>query len=131
MDAAPLSAADLKGLRRWVIVAGVWAVAATAIALIALLDTSDSQAEKHADAAADRSARAERRLDALETRLAGLPRSEDISKLEERLSRAEESASGAAKSSRSVAEKVGDLEARVKRLGNDTGSGEAGGEQRP
>ena len=136
MGAPPLNAADLKGLRRWVVVAGVWAVAATTIALIALLDTSGSQAERRADAAADRSAKAERalarRLDAVETRLDGLPQSDDLSKLEERLARAERSASEAAESSRSAAQKVDDLESRVKRLSQNPGSGGgAGDEQRP
>jgi archaellum component FlaC len=131
----PLSADDLRGLRRWVIVAGVWAVAATAVALIALLDTSDGQAEKDADAAANRVAKAERtldgRLDALETRLEEVPRSDDVSKLQQRLSRAEKSASDAAESSKGAAEKVGDLEDRVEQLEEDAASGGAADEEQP
>src|SRR5918992_569980 len=37
-DAEPATQGDVKTLRRWLIVAAVWAVAASAIALIALLD---------------------------------------------------------------------------------------------
>ena len=80
---------DLRSLRRWVVVAGVWAVAATAIALIALLDTSDGDAREQADRATARAATTERtldrRIDALERRLEDLPRSEDVSELQERL----------------------------------------------
>lgn len=116
-------------MRRWVLVAGVWAVAATAIALIALLDSSDRDARKQADDVATRSARTERKLDArldgLETRLAGLPRSDDVSKLQERLLRAESAASKAAEGSRGAERKVTDLEERVQTL-EDTAESDAG-----
>ena len=111
---------DLKGLRRWIIVAGVWAVAATAVALIALLDSSDSDAAKEADEAAGRVTRVERRLDsrldALEAKLEDLPRSEDVSKLQTRLARAENDASKAAEAARGAEQTVGDLEDRVQAL---------------
>ena len=116
-------------------VAGVWAVAATAIALIALLDTSGSEAEKDADAAADRIVTVERtfdrRFDALESRLEGLPRSDDVTRLQERLSRVERSASQAAESSKGADEKAADLEDRVKRLEEDADSGRAADEGQP
>ena len=131
----PLSADDIRGLRRWVIVAGVWSVAATAIALIALLDTSDSEAEKDADAAAARIVKVERthdgRFDALERRLEGLPRSDDVTRLQERLARVERSASQAAQSSKDADEKAGDLEERVKQLEEDADSGRAADEEQP
>ena len=38
----PATAEDLRGLRRWLLVAGVWAVAATAIAVIALVKANDA-----------------------------------------------------------------------------------------
>ena len=104
-------------------VAGVWAVAATVIALIALLDTSDSQAEKDADAATDRIVRVQRaldgRFDSLERRLAGVARAEDVSRLQQRLSRVEKSASEAAESSKSADDKARDLEERVEQLEDD------------
>ena len=119
----PVSTDDIRGLRRWVMVAGVWAVAATAIALIALLDTSDSQAEKDADAATERIVKLQRaldgRLDALAGRLAGVARSDDVARLEQRLSRVERSASEAAESSKSADDKAGELEQRVEELEDD------------
>ena len=122
---------DLKGLRRWVVVAGVWAVAATAIALIALLDTSDRNAQKVADDAAGRVTRTERklgaRIDGLEKRLEDLPRSGDVSKLQGRLSRAESDASKAADDAKSAVEKVAELEKRVKTLEDTASSNSASG----
>ncbi len=129
----PLSTDDIRGLRRWVTVAGVWAVAATVIALIALLDTSDSEAEKDADAATDRVVKVQRaldgRFDALERRLEGLARSDDVSRLQQRLSRVEKSASEAARSSESADDKAADLEERVQQLEDDADSGRAADEE--
>lgn len=126
---------DLRALRRWVVVAGVWAVAATAIGLIALLDTSDSEAEKEADAAAARVAKAERtldgRLDALEKRLDEVPRSDDVERLQERLTRAERSASQAAESSKSADRKVTDIEDRVQQLEEDAGADTDSDDEQP
>ena len=123
---------DLRGLRRWVTVAGVWAVAATAIALIALLDTSDRDAQRKADTAGDRVTRTERKLDGLKTRLDGLksqldalPRPGDVSMLEGRLSKAESDAAKAAKDAKSAQDKLTDLEKRVKTLEDSADS--AGG----
>jgi predicted nuclease with TOPRIM domain len=121
---------DLKSLRRWVIVAGVWAVAATAIALIALLDTSNSDAQKEADDAASKAAKTQRELDSrvdkLESQVEGLPTSQDTSKLEERLSKAESDASKAAEDAKRSGQKVSDLEDRVKTL-EDTADSKASG----
>ena len=129
------TASDLRALRRWVIVAGVWAVAATAIGLIALLDTSDSEAEKDADAAAARVAKAERtldgRLDALEKRLDQVPQSDDVERLQERLTRAERSASQAAESSKGADRKVTDLEDRVQQLEEDAGADTDSDDEQP
>ena len=36
-DSRPATAGDLRGLRRWLLVSVVWAIAATAIAVIALV----------------------------------------------------------------------------------------------
>jgi len=125
---------DLRGLRRWVIVAGVWAVAATAIALIALLDTSDRDAQTRADAVAGRVDRTQRTLDGLKTRFDGLktqldelPHATDVSKLQGRLSDAESSASKAAQDAKSAKEKAASVEKRVKVLEDSAGSAGAGG----
>ncbi len=113
--------------------AGVWAVAATAIALIALLDNSDDDAEEKAEANAARVAKSERDLDAridkLEGQLEGLPQSEDVSKLEGRLATVERDAKKAATDSKGASGKVTDLEDRVKTLEDaaDSDTGDDGG----
>ena len=120
---------DLRGLRRWIAVAGVWAVAATAIALIALLDSSDGDARKEAERATGRIAATERkldrRIDALERRLDDLPRSEDVSKLQERLSKAETGTSQAAADARGAEGKLRDLEKRVQTVEDDAAGADA------
>ena len=134
-DTAPATQEDLRVLRRWVIVAGVWAVAATAIGIIALLDTSGTDAEKQASDASDRAAAVERSVDqqnaqikALEKRLDDLPQTADVSKLEDRLSAAEDDASKAAEDAKSADEKVTDLEDRVQTLEDESGTGDGTGD---
>lgn len=111
---------DLRGLRRWVVVVAVWAVAATAVGLIALLDTSADDSAKRAGHAEARVARAERvldkRIDDLESSLADLPQAGDVTRLQTRLARAEDDASKAAGDAKSADQKVTDLEDRVKQL---------------
>ncbi len=73
-DREPATRGDLRALRRWVLVAGVWAVAATAVAIIALLDTSNDDAERSAGDAATappRSSARGRRRSAGSTRSSG------------------------------------------------------------
>ena len=53
--------AELRSLRRWLIVAGVWAVAATVIAVLAFLTASDNDGQQITDANAQ-SLSAQRRL---------------------------------------------------------------------
>ena len=106
--------------------AGVWAVAATAIALIALLDTSEGDAQKEADAATRRITAAERRFDArldrLDERLENLPRSEDVSRLQQRLSQAETGASEATADAKRAQDKLTALEKRVQTVEDDAGA---------
>ena len=129
----PVTAQDLRTLRRWTLVAGVWAVAATAVALIALLDTSRGDAERKADAAGERVSRVERdvrglrgldaRVDDLESRLGDLAPTADVTKLQDRVARAEEDASKAAEQSEGADETLTDLEDRVQQLEDDAGGG--------
>lgn len=117
---------DLTRLRRWVLVAAVWAVAATVVGLLALTDTSGSKAQQDADDVAGRVARVEKverqldkRLADLQGKLEGLPRSEDLTRLEQRLSRSEAASAKAAKASEDSgggAGKVSELEDRVQVL---------------
>lgn len=128
---------DLRSLRRWTLVAGVWAVAATAVALIALLDTSGDDAERTAAGAVDSATEvreAQRRLDArldqLDGRLDGLPQADDVSSLQSRIQRIETDAKEAATDAGSADDKVTDLEDRVQSLEDapaDSGGGSGDG----
>jgi hypothetical protein len=114
----PATFEDVRALRRWILVAGIWAVAATVIALIALID--EDEPPRETDRSAARVARLEQslgeRLDALEERLAGVARSEDVRKLERRVAAAEEDAASAARSARQAAERAGEAESRIDEL---------------
>jgi septal ring factor EnvC (AmiA/AmiB activator) len=119
-DSAPATRGDLRSLRRWIAVAGVWAVAATAVAIIALLDTDDNADKgRTADLAAQVS-RVQRtlgkRIDDLKGQVEALPRNEDVSKLERRLGKVEDQSSNTADDAKKVSDKVSDLEGRVKDL---------------
>ena len=109
---------DLRTLRRWVIVAGVWAVAATAVALIALLDDSGRAAERRANETGKRVAatqeRVDERLARLERRLAATPTSAQVQQLRNQVGQAQRAASGAASG-------VTGLERRVDALERDSG----------
>lgn len=63
-DGEPVTRDELRLLRRWVVVAGVWAVAATIVALVALLDDSGRAAERRSNETGRRVARSEARVDA-------------------------------------------------------------------
>ena len=126
----PATQSELRTLRRWTIVAGVWAVAATAVGLIALLDTSGEDATKQVDAAKQQITDAEQDLDArikeLEGRIDDLPQSTDVSKLQDRLGKAEEDAAAAADDAKGAEDNVKDLEERVQTLEDDAGSTDSG-----
>ena len=119
----PVTRDDLSALRRWILVAGVWAVAATAVALIALLDTSGDDAERTATGAVSSAAEVreaqdglDRRLDELDTRLGDLPQAEDVSNLQTRLSKMEADSKKALTDAGNAEDTVTDLEDRVKAL---------------
>jgi chromosome segregation ATPase len=105
-------------------VAGVWAVAATAVGLIALLDTSGDEAERGVGQVAERvealergQARSERRLEALAERIDALPQAEDLDTLEGRISSVKEDVGEASSSASGAADRIDDLEQRVEELG--------------
>lgn len=138
-DDAPATVGELRTLRRWVLVAGVWAVAATAVGLIALLDDDSAPARDDTGAqAADRVERAlGARIDELESQLEEADSSGDLRRLDRRLRALEDDVSQAAddaEQARESAEQLGgrldDLEGRVDALaaegdgGPDPGSGE-------
>jgi TolA-binding protein len=119
-DDLPASRGDLRSLRRWVAVAGVWALAATAIAVIALISGDDSGDDQAAGDVARQVSRIQRqldsRLDSLESRVDRLPQTEDVQKLEDRLREAETSTSRAAEDAKSTNDQLSDLEGRVEEL---------------
>src|SRR2546428_12347431 len=86
-DAAPATRADLRWLRRWIAVAAVWAIAATAVAIIALVGRR-SDTGKTAHLRSDLS-RVESdlggRISSLEAQLRNLPKAQDVSNLQTRL----------------------------------------------
>jgi hypothetical protein len=118
-DAAPATVGELRNLRRWLIVAGVWAVAASAIAIIALLAANGNDQPKRSPGAVTGSQLSgvqrdlDERIDALEKQIKTLPRSGDVSKLESRLKTAEDRANGARDDVKAVRSDVGDLKQRV------------------
>ena len=136
-DQRPATAEDLKGLRRWVIVAGVWAVAATALAVIALLKPAQTQDSETA-AAATRSVnrvqdRLDERFDQLESRVGKLPQSSDLQSLGDRVQRTESRAGQAAADAKAARDSIGKLQDRVQKVeraqerqSRSAGSGSAG-----
>ena len=128
----PATIEHVRSLRRWLAVVGVWAVAASAIALLALLEED----ERGAVAPAPRSDGAgvaalertlDRRLDKLER---DLERSEvapaDIRRLDRRLKEAEgeladatESTAKATEAATQLGERIDDLEQRIEKLENE------------
>jgi chromosome segregation ATPase len=107
---------ELRSTRRWLAVAAVWAVAATALAVFALIEANkDDDADR--TRAAGELARVQRnlnsRMDALESRIAELPTSDDVSKLDGRLKAVEKSADDAATASDRLSGRLDDVESQV------------------
>jgi methyl-accepting chemotaxis protein len=125
-DDRPATLADIRSLRRWLAVAGIWAVAATALAVIALIEANKDDTSNQTKAAGELGRvqkQLNSRLDDLESRIDDLPTSDDVSKLDGRLKsvedRADKSAAAADRLSGRVDElssKVDDLESRVEEL---------------
>ena len=89
-DARPATIADLRSLRRWLVVAAVWAVAATAIAVLAFITASDDDDQRLAETnnqAQSIQRRVNRQVEQLETRLEQLPQSSSIRGLQQNLTR--------------------------------------------
>jgi septal ring factor EnvC (AmiA/AmiB activator) len=128
-NALPATKGDLRDLRRWLIVAGAWAVAASAIAIIALISGNDSNknSDRTSTDVAAQVARVQRdlgkRIDDLDTKIQKLPTSDDVSKLESRLRSVEDKSSQAATDAKDARSKVSDLETRVKDLEDAQRSG--------
>ena len=118
-DDRPATLGELRSTRRWLAVAAVWAVAATALAVFALIEANEDDDEARTQAAGElgrvqRSLNA--RMDSLEARIAELPTSDDVSKLDGRLKAVENSADNAATASDRLSGRLDDLEGRVDEL---------------
>jgi len=125
----------VRTLRRWTLVAGVWAVAATAVALIALLDTSGDAAQRTAGQAAGRVAtlergqvRLQRRVRDLQGRLAEVPSTRDTDTLEQRIAAAEEDSAGAVSDFKAAGDRVDGLEQRIESLEQAPAAGGGAGD---
>ena len=115
-DERPATLADIRSLRRWLAVAAVWAVAATALAVIALLEANKDDNGDQTRAAGELG-RVQRqlnsRMDDLEARIGDLPTSDDVSKLDGRLKSVENSVDKSTTATDKLSGRVDDLEGRV------------------
>ena len=108
--------ADIRSLRRWLAVAAVWAVAATALGVIALLKANEDDTGAQTKAAGELG-RVQRqlnsRMDDLQSRIDDLPTSDDVSKLDGRLKAVEDKADKSASSADKLSGRVDDAEGRL------------------
>jgi polyhydroxyalkanoate synthesis regulator phasin len=129
-DAAPATVGELRTLKRWLVVAGVWAVAASAIAIIALLAANRADDRKPGGVTGSQLSGVQRdldeRIDALEKQVKALPKSDDVSKLDTRLKAAEDRASGARDDVKAVRSDVDDLQQQVDDLQQQSSGNGAG-----
>ncbi len=118
-DESPATQGQLRTLRRWLVVAGLWAVAATAIGLIALLTGNEEEEQTSADVSAQIS-RLERtldkRIDSLQSQIEDLPTSQDLQKLQRRVQRVEDQSAEASEGTRRANDQLSDLERRMDRV---------------
>jgi TolA-binding protein len=118
-DDRPATLGELKSTRRWLAVAAVWAVAATALAVVALLEANEEDEGARTQAAGEIE-RVERslneRIDELESRLDELPSSDDVSNLDDRLSEVENGADQVRTNSERLGTRLDELETRVDEL---------------
>ena len=117
-DDRPATVADIRGLRRWLVVTAVWAAAATALGVIALIQANRDDTSGRTQSAADL-ARVQRdlagRIDDLKSQVDALPTSDDVSKLDNRIKELETKAdkSASASDTDKLNSRVDDLEKRV------------------
>ena len=119
-DDRPATLADIRSLRRWLAVAAIWAVAATALAVIALLEANKDDDNGERTRVAGELGRVQRqlnsRVDDLESRIEDLPSSDDVSKLDGRLKAVEKDADKSRTAAEKLSGTVDDLEGRMNDL---------------
>jgi septal ring factor EnvC (AmiA/AmiB activator) len=122
-DDRPATVGDLRGIRRWLLVTAVWAVAATALGVIALIQANKDDSAGRTQSAADL-ARVQRdlagRIDELKSQVDELPTSDDLSKLDGRIKDVEKKADRAGSDVEKVNGRLDDLEQRVDDLESST-----------
>jgi TolA-binding protein len=121
-DQLPATVGQFKSLRRWLIVAGVWALAATALAVFALIQANQEDEAGREQARGELGRVQEQlndRIDGLEQQIEELPTSDDVSNLEDRLAQVEDDAAQASQSAQRLGNRVDDLEGRVDQLEQD------------
>jgi septal ring factor EnvC (AmiA/AmiB activator) len=130
-ETRPATLGEVRSLRRWLVVTGVWAVAASAIAIIALLEVGQDDTRDPNVATVGQLNRFQQnvneRVDELESRIDELPTSSDVQRLERRLRQAENRASGARDDASAVRSDLDDLQQRVEDLESQQDTGGTGG----
>jgi septal ring factor EnvC (AmiA/AmiB activator) len=115
-DDRPATLGDIRTLRRWLAVTAVWAVAATALGVFALIEANKDDDSGRTQSAADL-ARVQKdlnsRIDDLESRVDDLPTSDDLSKLDGRIKDLENKADKATSDLDKLNGRADDLEQRV------------------
>jgi septal ring factor EnvC (AmiA/AmiB activator) len=115
-DTRAATLGELRSTRRWLAVAAVWAVAATALGVLALIEANKDDDAGRAQAAGELG-RVQRtlndRIDELESRVDELPTSDDLSKLDGRIKDVETGADKAGADIEKLNGRLDDLEQRV------------------
>ena len=115
-DTRAATLGELRSTRRWLTVAAVWAIAATALGVLALIEANKDDDEGRAQAAGElgRVQRAlNQRIDDLESRVDELPTSDDLSKLDGRIQDLEDAADKTATDIERLGNRVDDVETRI------------------
>jgi TolA-binding protein len=111
---------DVRSTRRWVAVAAVWAIAATALAVFALVEANKDDDSDERQRVAGELGRVQRdlndRIDDLESRIDELPTSDDLSNLDNRIQDIEQRLDRQAAGAEELGGRVDELESRVEEL---------------
>ncbi len=115
-DNRAASLGELRATRRWLAVALVWAIAATALGVFALIEAKQEDDAAKTQAAGELG-RVQRslndRIDELESRVDGLPTSDDLSTLDGRIKDIEAGADKTRADIEKLNGRLDDLETRV------------------
>ena len=115
-DDRPATVGDLRSLRRWLLVTAVWAVAATALGVIALIQANKEDDTGKTETAAEL-ARVQRdlagRIDDLKAQVDALPTSDDVSKLDGRIRDVEKKVDSTGSDIDKLNGRIDDVEQRV------------------